>query len=146
MKLMLFFTDITRKSKTILSGQKANIQTRLDELDRIKKYVGLTRNAIRERDFDKIGRLLDQSWLEKKKLSKGISNKTIDELYDRALATGAIGGKISGAGGGGFLLLYCPLKNQERLRRELHDLRELHFNLEPYGSRVIFNVQREVFK
>jgi D-glycero-alpha-D-manno-heptose-7-phosphate kinase len=145
-KLLLFFTDITRKSQSILTGQKANINDRLDELDRIKKYVALTRKAIRSGDFDKIGQFLHQSWVEKKKLTSGISNQSIDELYERALNAGAIGGKISGAGGGGFLLLYCPLKDQDRLREELKNLRELHFQLELDGSKVIFNIRREMHK
>jgi len=145
-KLLLFFTDITRKSQSILTGQKANINHRLDELDRIKKYVALTREAIQNGDFDKIGQFLHQSWEEKKKLTSGISNQSIDELYQRALNAGAIGGKISGAGGGGFLLLYCPLKDQDQLREELKNLRELHFQLELDGSKVIFNIRRERHK
>jgi D-glycero-alpha-D-manno-heptose-7-phosphate kinase len=145
-KLLLFFTDITRRSNTILSGQKANIQDRLGELDKIKRYVGLIRKAVCNRDFDKIGYFLHQGWMEKKKLSDNITNQMIDELYERALNAGALGGKISGAGGGGFLLVYCPLKHQDRLRDELGDLRELHFRLEPQGSKVIFNIRRELLK
>lgn len=145
-KLLLFFTDITRKSQTILSGQKANISDRLDELDRIKKYVNLTRKAIQSSDFDQIGQFLHQSWTEKKKLTSGVTNRAIDKLYERALNAGAIGGKISGAGGGGFLLLYCPLKHQDQLRKDLKNLRELHFQLELDGSKVIFNIRREMHK
>ena len=145
-KLLLFFTNITRQSQTILSGQKANIHTRLNELDRIKHYVSLSRKAIHDHDFDRIGQLLHQGWIEKKKLSGKISNKMIDELYEKTLKAGAVGGKISGAGGGGFLLLYCPLQYQERIREELHDLRELNFQLEPQGSKVIFNIRRELLK
>ncbi len=145
-KLLLFFTDITRQSHTILSGQKANINSRLEELDRIKGYVGLTKKAIEDGDFDQIGHILDQGWQEKKKLSPDITNPRIDELYDRALGADIIGGKISGAGGGGFLLLYCPLRNQDKLREDLSGLRELHFQLEPQGTKVIFNMRRNLPK
>lgn len=145
-KLLLFFTDITRRSQDILAGQKANMHTRLDVLDRIKQNVNLARDAIRERNFGEIGHLLTQGWMDKKKLSSKISNQTIDEFFARSVKAGAIGGKISGAGGGGFLLLFCPLENQERLRKEFSDLRELHFQLEPYGSKVIFNIRRDLLK
>ena len=92
-------------------------------------------------DFDGFGRLLDESWKLKKSLASKISSPEIDEIYARARKTGALGGKITGAGGGGFLLLYCPRERQYALREELSALVELPFHLENDGTKVIFNYQ-----
>jgi D-glycero-alpha-D-manno-heptose-7-phosphate kinase len=78
----------------------------------------------------------------KKSLATCISNGCIDELYEKALKAGASGGKVAGAGGGGFLLLYCQPAYQHRVRKALIDLKELPFRLERDGSKVIFNVRR----
>ncbi|MGQ9787434.1 MAG: GHMP kinase, partial [Anaerolineae bacterium] len=82
------------------------------------------------------------SWELKRQLASKISNSTIDAIYVAARKAGALGGKITGAGGGGFLLLYCPWQYQERLRAALDGLRELPFRMEHYGSKVILNYRR----
>jgi len=125
--LMLFYTGITRKSETILSKMKLNKRI----LDRNKKLV------YEVLDGKGIGEALDEYWQLKKKLNKSVSSKKIDELYDYAKKVGAVGGKIVGAGGGGFLLLAVPLKYQEAVR-EMLPLKELPFRLSDFGSRVIF--------
>jgi D-glycero-alpha-D-manno-heptose-7-phosphate kinase len=86
--------------------------------------------------------MLHKSWLLKKQLASKISNSTIDDLYEVARQAGALGGKITGAGGGGYLLLYCPRDKQDRVRTALHCLTELPFHLERDGSKVIFNYRR----
>jgi D-glycero-alpha-D-manno-heptose-7-phosphate kinase len=86
-----------------------------------------------------LGELLHQSWLLKKQLAGAISNGEIDEMYTAARQAGAIGGKITGAGGGGFLLLYCPFEKQNAVRAALHSFQELPFQLERDGTKVIFN-------
>jgi D-glycero-alpha-D-manno-heptose-7-phosphate kinase len=91
---------------------------------------------------DAIGQLLHESWLLKQQLASQISNTMLDEIYCLARKAGAIGGKISGAGGGGFLLLYCPYERQDAVRTALAGLQELPFKLEPDGSKVIFNYLR----
>ena len=86
--------------------------------------------------------MLHQSWELKKRLAGTITNGIIDELYEMARGAGAIGGKIAGAGGGGFLLLYVPLERQNQVRMKLNRLQELPFRLEADGTKVIFNYRR----
>jgi len=84
------------------------------------------------------GELLHEAWEIKKSLESSISNAEIDDLYERGLRAGALGGKLLGAGEGGFLLFFCEPHLQDRLRRELSELPELPFQLEPEGSKVIY--------
>ncbi len=139
---MLFFTGITRKSKHILKEQKANIYERRAILQRMKNMAYTARDALVKGDVHVIGELLHESWQLKKQLASQISNNNLDELYETARCAGAIGGKISGAGGGGFLLLYCHYDKQAAVRSALKHLQELPFRLEPDGSKVIFNYQQ----
>lgn len=140
--LMLFYTGITRQSSSILSEQKANIGERIEVLGQMKSLAWRARECILNNAFDEFGEILHLGWEYKRRLASKISNTQIDEMYQAARRAGAIGGKISGAGGGGFLLLYCPLEKQEDVRRALRHLRELPFNLERDGSKVIFNIRR----
>ncbi|MGQ0605198.1 MAG: GHMP family kinase ATP-binding protein [Anaerolineales bacterium] len=140
--LMLFFTGVTRKADNILHEQKNNIADKRDSLRRLKAMVHQGRDALRDGKVDAIGELLHEAWEEKKKLASQISNGDIDALYTAARKAGAIGGKIAGAGGGGFLLLYCPPEKRESVRTALAHLRELPFQVEPDGSKVIFNYRR----
>ena len=87
-----------------------------------------------------------KSWADKKQLASQISNGDIDEMYNRAIQAGAIGGKISGAGGGGFLLLYCLRESQNKVREALKEFREFPFFMEKYGSKIIFNMGRYEWK
>jgi D-glycero-alpha-D-manno-heptose-7-phosphate kinase len=137
--LMLFFTGTTRKSESILEEQKNNIPDHLGILSELKEITYMARNELEAGNLDRIGELLNKSWTLKRRLSSNISNGTIDRLYTTALDAGAIGGKITGAGGGGFLMLYCPHEKQEMVRTALNGLQELPFRLEPDGSKVIFN-------
>jgi D-glycero-alpha-D-manno-heptose-7-phosphate kinase len=99
-------------------------------------------DQVQKGNVDAIGELLHESWQLKKQLASRISNTDLEDLYQIALKAGATGGKIAGAGGGGFLLLYCPAEKQEGLRDALHQLQELPFNLGQDGSKVIFDYQR----
>jgi D-glycero-alpha-D-manno-heptose-7-phosphate kinase len=114
--LMLFFTGITRRSGSILDEQKQNINHRRSILCEMKRMAYVARDELLSGNIDAIGELLHESWTLKKQLASKISNGEIDEIYDSARRAGAIGGKITGAGGGGFLLLYCPHEKQEALR------------------------------
>ena len=140
--LLLFYTGRTRRSATILTEQKENIKDRLAILAEMKKLAGDARDEIRKGNAAAIGFLLDDTWRLKKQLASQISSTEIDDLYETACRAGAIGGKITGAGGGGFFLLYCPPERQEEVRAALSNLQELPFNLEPDGSKVIFNYRR----
>ena len=140
--LMLFFTGITRPSASILGEQKDNINGRKAVLREMKQMAYQAREELRSGNLDAIGHLLHESWELKKQLASQISNTRIDEIYQAARRAGAAGGKITGAGGGGFLLLYCPYENQEAVRSALHGLQELPFKLEQDGTKVIFNYRR----
>jgi D-glycero-alpha-D-manno-heptose-7-phosphate kinase len=140
--LLLFFTGVTRSSKTILDEQKNNINHRLNVLRQLKQFAYVARDELSAGNLDSIGHLLHESWELKKQLASRISNGKIDEIYQAARRAGALGGKITGAGGGGFLLLYCPHENQDALRSALSDLQELPFQLEGDGTKVIFNYRR----
>ncbi len=140
--LLLFYTGMARKAGAILGEQKDNIQNRLDILRTLKGMAVTARKELEAGNVDVMGELLHESWELKKKLASQISNGAIDEMYDKARRAGAIGGKITGAGGGGFLLLYCPHEYQENVRKALDSLQELPFQLDDNGSKVIFDYHR----
>ncbi|MCI0519384.1 MAG: GHMP kinase [Chloroflexi bacterium] len=140
--LMLFFTGVTRSADTILAEQSRNIDEKLGVLRKIKDMAYVARHELVNGNVDAVGELLHEGWELKKQLAQRISNGVLDEMYAVARQAGAVGGKITGAGGGGFLLLYCLPENQEKVRSALSKLQELPFNLENDGSKVIFNYKR----
>ncbi len=140
--LLIFFTGITRQADTILAEQQVNISQRTAILRQMKEMAYTARRELEAGNIDALGYLLHESWLLKKQLASRISNGLIEEAYHAARGAGALGGKISGAGGGGFLLLYCPYERREAVRAALKDFQELPFQLEPDGSKVIFNYRR----
>lgn len=139
--LLLFYTGRSRKSDTILESQKNNIEARRNELSEMKKLAFEARDCLLKGALDDFGEILHQGWEYKKQLTDNVSTTEIDNYYALARQAGAIGGKICGAGGGGFLLLYCRPEKQEEVRRSLNLLREYSFNLKEDGSKVIFNYQ-----
>lgn len=140
--LMLFYTGITRNANHILTEQKENITSRESILRELKQQVNDFYSCLTDGSTEKLGYILHQGWTFKKQLACKISTNGIDEVYERAVKAGAVGGKIAGAGGGGFLLLYCSPEHQENVRIALQSLRELPFRLERDGTKVIFNVRR----
>lgn len=140
--LLLFYTGITRKADTILAKQKDNIEARLPTLDLMREQTQEIYDALTNCNQNRVGRILDAGWKHKRQLTERISNSAIDGLYEKALDAGAMGGKIAGAGGGGFLLLYCPPDRQGAVRHALADMKELPFALERDGTKVIFNARR----
>ncbi len=139
--LMLIYTGITRRSSNILSKQKRNIKDKISVLNDIKDMVEEGKEYLIRGKLDDFGKLLHQGWERKKILAQGINNPLIEEIYQAARKAGALGGKISGAGGGGFLLLYCPVEQQSQVRKALRNLRELPFRFEEEGTKAIFNVR-----
>ena len=139
---MLFFTGVSRNSSSILKDQVFNLKERLSELREIKEMACEARDVIERENFDLLGILIHQSWELKKRLARKISNGHINEMYEPARSAGAIGGKITGAGGGGFLLLYVPIECQNKVRTALQGLQELPFRMEADGTKVIFNYRR----
>jgi len=144
--LLLFFTNVTRKADTILTEQKEKILDNLEYHNLIKELALKAKEAILNKKVDKIGNLLTENWKLKKELSSNITNTLIDEMYNKAIQGGATGAKVSGAGGGGFLLTYCKRDKQDQLRESMAEYREMPFLLEPYGSKIIFNYSRYNWK
>jgi D-glycero-alpha-D-manno-heptose-7-phosphate kinase len=144
-ELLLFFTGTTRSANTILGEQTANIADRLVQLAQLRDLAGEAAAGLRAGDVDALGAALNKSWTAKRELASGVSNSQIDEAVEAALAAGASGAKVTGAGGGGFLLVVCPLENQRRVRERLAPMRELPIKIEPFGSRVILNVHRDIW-
>ncbi len=142
-RLLLFFTGITREASTILSRQVAKMGASMAVLRALKDLAVEGRRSLEQGQLDRLGALLDEGWGLKRQLAEGISNDQIDAMYQAARRAGALGGKITGAGGGGFLLLYCPPKYHDAVRYALRGLRELPFRLERDGTKVIFNARRE---
>lgn len=137
--LLLFYTGKTRNADTILSKQKANTKNKLESLVKMKSLVNVTKQCLSDGQIDKIGELLHKNWLEKKQLANGITDPKIDYFYQKAIDNGALGGKICGAGGGGFLLFYCKKENQNRVKKALSNLEEMPFSFELEGTKIIHN-------
>jgi D-glycero-alpha-D-manno-heptose-7-phosphate kinase len=143
--LLLFYTGVTRKADKILSVQQENINAKRAVLDTMRGQVAEVATALQNQQRQEIGTILNTAWEQKKQLASAISNPEIDAMYQCALSAGALGGKVAGAGGGGFLLLYCPPEKQPEVRAALaekHTMRELPFALERDGTKIILNVRR----
>ena len=140
--LMLFYTGKTRQASSILSQQKSNIGAKLEILKQMTRQAHQVRRLVEVGDIDGLGAILHQGWEAKRKLAQGVSSSELDEIYERAVKAGAIGGKISGAGGGGFFLLCVPSDKRQSVRQAMSNLREMPFRLERGGSRIILNLQR----
>jgi D-glycero-alpha-D-manno-heptose-7-phosphate kinase len=140
--LMLFYSGITRKSGEILAEQKNNISERLDILSQMAKQAYESRDALISGEFDSFGEIIHRGWNLKKQLASRVSSSHIDEILNTAISAGAIGGKVTGAGGGGFILLYCRREKRDDVRAALHGFRELPICLDPDGSKVILNYRR----
>jgi D-glycero-alpha-D-manno-heptose-7-phosphate kinase len=140
--LMLFWTGIQRNASDILAEQKAQMDDHMPYLREVKALALEARECLLAGEIDELGRILHRNWELKKRFASRITNPQIDDMYATALRAGALGGKIAGAGGGGFLLLYCPRERQADVRAALHGFRELPFHLESDGTKVIFNIRR----
>lgn len=140
--LMLFFVGFTRNASELAAEQIKNTPNKTSELYAIRKMVdeahGILTNE--KKSLDDLGELLNQSWQIKKTLSSKISNPVIDDIYNVAISAGALGGKILGAGGGGFMLFYVPKAYQEKIRSKLSGLLEVPFEFEEFGSKVIYQL------
>ncbi len=139
-RFMAFYTGVTREAKTILSEQKQNATTETHaargNLRRIRDLADELRNALHLRDIAAMGSLLHKGWVLKRSLADNVSNPLVDDMYERARVAGADGGKLLGAGGGGFLLFYVPRERQDAVRKALKDLREMPFTFDLQGTRI----------
>lgn len=138
--LMMFFTGLSRFSFTIQKEQEKNLYRKRIQLFRQKELVCEAEKALQQGQFDDFGRLLDEGWRLKREINEKVSTEVIDEIYSISLKAGALGGKLLGAGGGGFLLLYVPQGKRQNVRKALSNLMEIPFRFETGGSRVLYYV------
>lgn len=137
--LLLAFTGFSRFSGDIATVQKKNIPATISQLDEMKSLVGIGKDLLLKGNTDDFGRLLDHTWSLKQSLSDCITNETVDAFYSNAKKHGALGGKLLGAGGGGFMLLYVPEEKQEHFRKSIPDLKYIPFRFEDEGTKIIYN-------
>ncbi len=136
--MMLFFTGFSRTASKIAAHQIKNMPKRKKELRAMYQLVSTALEALNAGKMDRFGRLLHESWQLKRSLSNKISTSRIDEIYRKALQAGALGGKILGAGGGGFILIFAEPDRKESVRYALDGLLEIPFRFENRGTQIIF--------
>lgn len=137
--LLMFYTGTTRSANSILSEQKKNI-TQDDKNENLRKMCKLAeemKESLEHNDLSNFGKILNDSWQLKRTLASGISNPDIDRAYEIALESGALGGKLLGAGGGGFLLFYCEESKQDALRKNI-GLNEFDFKFDKDGTSIVY--------
>lgn len=138
--LLLFYTGVSRSASDILRRQSAILAGDDDKISVVRRMVAMTedfRHAIQEENLEWIGDILNRGWELKRSITADISNSAIDDLYARACAAGALGGKLLGAGGGGFLLVCAPVERQAAIREALRDCRCLSVRFDWTGSTII---------
>jgi D-glycero-alpha-D-manno-heptose-7-phosphate kinase len=145
--LMLFFTGFSRTASEIASEQIQNISSKTVELRRIKEMAEEAVNILNNggEEIESFGKLLNESWKLKRSLSSRVTTDTIDEIYNTAINAGAIGGKLCGAGGGGFMLLFIPPRKQRMLKKALKNLLYIPFHFETLGSQITLYANQEPY-
>ncbi|MBI5396764.1 MAG: GHMP kinase [Verrucomicrobia bacterium] len=137
--LMMFHCSGARSARDILNSQNANAPAKMASWERMTGIAYEMKRALTDNGgVAVIGELLHEAWMLKRSMTSKISNPAIDEWYDRARKAGALGGKLLGAGGGGFLLFFVPPQKQEAVKQGLADLRQIPFEFEPEGSKIIY--------
>ena len=144
-QIMLFYTGVTRSADSILAEQNANVGATQPQLDLLRDLAGFAVDRLLSGDVDAIGPALRESWEAKRKLASGVSNDQIDQAVARAIHAGASGAKLTGAGGGGFLLVICPMERQRAVRENLPEMQEFPVKLDRLGSRVVLNITRDIW-
>ncbi|MFH1683769.1 MAG: kinase, partial [Candidatus Margulisiibacteriota bacterium] len=137
--LMLFFTGFSRKASEIAEEQIKQTPKKANELKTMRAMVSEAVEILNsKRDLDELGKLLHETWQIKRSLTSKISNQAIDEIYEAAIKAGACGGKLLGAGGGGFILFFVRPENQPKVREALGKLLYVPFRFEHLGSQIIY--------
>jgi D-glycero-alpha-D-manno-heptose-7-phosphate kinase len=143
--LIMFYTGDQRKASDILSEQKKNV-CQDEKFQVLKAMVALVpelRNSLYEERLEDFGKILHENWILKQRLASQITNNRLNELYDAGIRAGATGGKLLGAGGGGFMLFYCEKSRQPKLIETLKSLEPFEFLFEREGSKVIYYADEE---
>jgi len=137
--LLMFFTGFTRFSSEVQKANQTNNNQKNQQLQEMYNLVGEAESILENEysDLDDFGRLLDTTWKLKRKTGSAVSTNGIDTLYERGIEAGALGGKLLGAGGGGFLLFYVPKEKQNAMREAMKELLYIPFNFEDGGTQVI---------
>ena len=135
--LSLFYTGVTRQAQGILKSQDSRTGANKDVLLQMRDLAASTRDALIARDWARLGGILDEGWRMKQELASGITNEAIDAAYAKAKAAGALGGKIAGAGGGGFLLVVHPPERSHQIESALAPMRRLPIRIAPEGSQIL---------
>jgi len=149
--LMLFFLGTTRKSSDVLNQQldliKKNDQNIMDSLRIVKDLVIELYDSLKNNDITKVAEIMHKGWTAKKKFAEGVSNEKIDKIYSAGIESGAIGGKITGAGGGGHILFYCDPQKQQNLKEKMESLGLIHipFKFYNHGPKVL-NLYEQIQK
>ena len=139
-RLFLVFTGYQRRAHDFASLYVKDLSTKkINEMNSIQEHVTISKKYLSKGKLDDFGYLLHESWIKKKELSKHISSNFIDDIYNKGLKNGALGGKILGAGGGGFLLFYVDEKLISKFKKSLNNFTIIPFNFENKGSKIIFN-------
>lgn len=137
--LILIFTGLPRFASEIAKEQIKNTPHKNEELNFMQKMVDeAVRILSEDRDILEFGKLLHKAWKLKKSISSKISNLEVDHIYETALKSGAMGGKLLGAGGGGFMLLFVPPEKQKKVKEKLKNLLEVKFSFENEGSQIVY--------
>ena len=147
--LLMFYTGKTRSAGSILAEQKKNTTNDEAKIKNLHKMVQLSKDLKEELlkgNTNAMGEILHTGWMYKKELADGISNPEIDYYYDLAIKNGALGGKLLGAGGGGFLLFYVEEQHRSRVRRALSDLKEIDFKFDNKGTGVIYYNKTNLYR
>lgn len=139
--LIMLYVGGEHKANEILREQSKNIVTDKDKENGQKKIMEMTyqlKYELEHNNIDKVGEILDLNWQIKKTLANGISNKNFDKIYEKAIKSGAIGGKLLGAGGSGFFLFYVPEERQVKFRKAMKEIPEMDFKFDHQGTTVLF--------
>ncbi len=147
--LMMFFTGFTRFSSDVQKANQSTPETRAAKIERLKKMLDLVDDAQKvlqdkDSDLDDFGRLLDTTWRLKRQTGSAVSTSGIDALYEKGIKAGALGGKLLGAGGGGFLVFYVQKEKQAAVRQAMKDLLYIPFKFENEGTKVIYYNAEEI--
>lgn len=137
--LMMFYLGGTRSASKLLKNYNNDTPDLISKKNELSKLTIKLKDELNNGNIDYLGKILDEGWKIKKTLSKGVSNSIIDDAYEMAINNGATGGKLLGAGGNGFLLFYVEKDNQKSVKNALSNLREMYFNFDDTGSKVVFN-------
>jgi D-glycero-alpha-D-manno-heptose-7-phosphate kinase len=138
---LVFYTGITRSASALLKTQQDAVASQEAKQKALQKMVALAHQLkaeLQKNNLEAFGEIIHENWELKRGLTSGVSSDAIDDWYNRARKAGAIGGKLLGAGSGGFLMFYAPQEKHEAITRSLRELRRTDLQFEPQGSKIIF--------